>query len=158
MKAYLTFIFLFITVGLFSQNMLLVEKPGTVKNYKYFAGDHIQLKTVDGLLISGPINIIRDSNLIVDFTNELALSDIAVVYKQRTLVNLGSTALIGGSLLYLGLDLLNGGSKGVSFSENQGYQISAAVLATGIGMRLFTRKKMQMEKNKWRVRILSENF
>ncbi len=150
-------LFLFgISLGLFSQNILLVEKPGTVKNRKYFAGDYISLKTKEGIKISGPINIIRDTNLIVDFTNELSLNDIAMVYESRTLVNITSSVLIIGSAMYAGLDLINGGSSGKSFSNNQGLQISMAILATGIGMRFFAKKKMRLDKDKWRVRILTQ--
>lgn len=156
MKVYIVSLFMVFSLGLFSQNMLLVERPGTVKNYTYFAGDYISLKTKDGVKISGPINIIRDTNLIVDFTNELSLNDIEVVYKTRTLVKMGSSLLITGSALYIGLDLINGGSKGKSFSENESLQISLAILATGIGMSFFSKKKMSTKKEKWRIRILSQ--
>ncbi len=156
MKPFLIFILLIFSTALFSQNMLLVERPGTVKNYKYFAGDHISLKTKDGVKISGPINIIRDTNLIVDFINELSLSEIETVYKPRRLVQLGSSALIAGSLMYTGLDLLNGGSSGKSFSKNAGLQTSIAILATGLGMQFFTKKKMHIDNEKWRIRILKE--
>lgn len=156
MKPFFIFILLCFSTTLFSQNMLLVEKPGTVKNHKYFAGDYISLKTKDGVKISGPINIIRDTNLIVDFTNELSLSEIETVYKPRKLVQLSSSALIAGSLMYTGLDLLNGGSSGKSFSKNAGLQTSLAILATGLGMQFFTKKKMHIDNEKWRIRILKE--
>jgi len=156
MKVFIVLLFTIFSLSLFSQNMLLVEKPGTVKNYIYFAGDYISLKTKDGIKISGPINIIRDTNLIVNFTHELSLSDIEVVYKTRTLIKLGSSLLIAGSALYTGLDLINGGSKGKSFSENESLQISLAILATGIGMSFFSKKKMSTKKEKWRIRILDQ--
>jgi len=156
MRILLTVVLFIFSTGLFSQNILLVEKPGTVKNYKYYAGDYISLKTKDGIKISGPINLIRDTNIIVDFINELSISDIEIVYKKRALVNLGSSALIAGSALYLGLDLLNGGSRGKSFSENESLQISLAILATGVGMQFFATKKMHLKKNKWRMRILAQ--
>ena len=156
MRIFIVSILVLFSLSVFSQNMLLVERPGTVKNYTYFAGDYISLKTKDGLKISGPINIIRDTNLIVDYTNELSLSDIEVVYKPRTLVKLGSSFLIAGSSLYLGLDFINGGSNGKTFAENESLQISLAILATGIGMSFFSKKKMSTKKKKWRIRILSQ--
>jgi len=156
MKVFIVLLFTIFSLSLFSQNMLLVEKPGTVKNYIYFAGDYISLKTKDGIKISGPINIIRDTNLIVNFTHELSLNDIEVVYKTRTLIKLGSSLLIAGSALYTGLDLINGGSKGKSFSENESLQISLAILATGIGISFFSKKKMSTKKEKWRIRILDQ--
>lgn len=147
---------LFFPLSIFSQNMLLVEKPGTVKNEKYFAGGYISLKTTKGIKISGPINIIRDSTLIVDYTHELALSDIEIVYKRRTLISLLSSGLIAGSALWLGLDLINGGSKGKSFSENQSLQIGLGILVAGVGLRFLRDKKMKVKKEKWRIRILKE--
>jgi len=157
MRTFILLLLLGIILDLSSQNILLLEKPGTVNNYKYYAGDYIRLKTKKGIKISGPINIIRDTNLIVDFTHELSLSDIEVVYKTRTLVALGSSALIAGSALYIGLDLINGGSKGKSFSENQGLQVSLAVLATGVGMSFFSKKRMKVQEDKWRLRILPQD-
>lgn len=156
MKVFLTLLFTSLVFGLFSQNILLVEQPGTVKNYKYYAGNNISLKTKDGLVIKGPINIIKDTVIIVDFTNEVSINDIAIVYEQRTLVSLGSALLIGGSAMYLTLDLINGGNKGKSFSENQSWHISLAILAAGIGMRFFAKKKMKIEKGKWRIKILPQ--
>ncbi|NOR87352.1 MAG: hypothetical protein GQ527_07070 [Bacteroidales bacterium] len=155
MKIIFTLFFVWLSISLFSQNMLLVEKPGTVNNQKYFAGDHISLKTKNGLMISGPINIIRDTNIIVDFTHELSLNDIAVVYKPRKLVRLGSSALIAGSAMYMVLDFANGGSKNLSFSENKSLQTSIVILATGVGMLFFTKKKMRIADEKWRLKILS---
>jgi len=136
--------------------MLLVEQPGTVQNSKYFAGQHISLRTTKGIKISGPINIIRDSTLIVDFTNELALSDIEIVYKRRTLVSLLSSGIIAGTALWIGLDLINGGSKGKSFSENQSLHIGMGLLAVGIGLQFLKNKKMDVTTEKWRIRILKE--
>jgi hypothetical protein len=136
--------------------MLLVEQPGTVKNNKYFAGQNISLKTTKGIKISGPINIIKDSTFIVDFTNELALSDIAIVYKRRTLVSLLSTGIIAGTALCIGLDLINGGTKGKSFAENQSLHIGMGLLAAGIGLQFLKNKKMDVTTEKWRIRILKE--
>jgi len=156
MKSICFFILLLFPLSIFSQNMLLVEQPGTIQNSKYFAGQYISLKTTKGIKISGPINIIRDSTFIVDFTHELALSDIEIVYKRRTLVSLLSTGIIAGTALWVGLDLINGGSKGKTFSENQSLQIGIGLLAVGIGLRFLRDKKMNVTKEKWRIRILKE--
>jgi len=156
MKSIYFIIILFFPISIFAQNMLLVEQPGTVKNAKYYAGQYISLRTTEGLKISGPINIIKDSTFIVDFTNELALSDIEMVYKRRTLVSLLSSGIIAGSVLWVGLDLINGGSKGKSFSENQSLHIGLGLLATGIGLQFLKDKKMNVTKEKWRIRILKE--
>ncbi|MCK5775580.1 MAG: hypothetical protein KAH25_05365 [Bacteroidales bacterium] len=156
MKIFYFILLVFFPIVVFSQNMLLVERPGTVKNEKYYAGQAISIKTIDGLKISGPINIIRDSNMIIDFTHEIAITDIEIVYKRRTLVSLLSSILITGSALWIGLDLINGGSQGKSFSENQSLQLGLGLIATGIGLRFIRDKRMNVKKEKWRIRVLKE--
>lgn len=153
MKHFHLIILLFLSSSLWAQNMLVLEKPGTVKNEIYYAGDHISIKTTEGLKISGPINIIRkDSTLVVDFVHELKLSDIEMVYKTRSLMKMGGTALIGGSALYLGLDLINSGQVKI----NQSFWVSMGVAATGVALLVFSKKKMRIEKNKWRLKVLVE--
>ncbi len=156
MKALYIIILVFFPIVIFSQNILLVERPGTVKNKKYYAGQAISIKTIDGLKISGPINIIRDSTMIIDFTHEIAIIDIEIVYKRRTLISLLSSMLITGSALWIGLDLINGGNQGKSFSENQSLQLGLGLLATGIGLRFIRDKRMNVKKEKWRIRVLKE--
>jgi len=153
-KHLIIIIFWSLSLSIFSQTMLLVEKPGTVKNAKYYAGDFISVKTVKGEKISGPINIIHDSSFVVDFTHELYLSDIEIVYKSRTLIQLLSSAIIVGSGLYVGLDLVNSGSAGKTFKENQSLHYALGVLAAGIGLKFFQKKKMRIQDEKWRIKIL----
>ncbi|OYT15783.1 MAG: hypothetical protein B7C24_11215 [Bacteroidetes bacterium 4572_77] len=143
-------------LALSAQNMLLLERPGTIKNKIYVAGKHISLITKDGEKISGPINIIRDSNMVVDFTHEIMIQDIQVVYKNRVLVQLFSSAFIAGSVMYIGLDLINGGSKGTKLSENQSMGYALGFLGTGIAMQFFTKRKMTIDGEKWRLKILKE--
>jgi len=153
MKHLFLIFILICTTSLSAQNMLVVEKPGTVKNYIYRAGDHIILKTIEGIKISGPINIIRrDSTFVVDFVHELSLKDVEMVYEPRVLLNLGGTALIGGSALYLGLDLINHGGIKI----NQSFWVSIGVAATGVIMLVFSKKKMRIEEGKWRIKVLVE--
>jgi hypothetical protein len=105
----------------FAQTMLVVERPGTVKNYIYQAGQNIRLKTKSGKKISGPINIIKDSSLVVDYVNDLEIKDIAFVYKPRPLLNSFGTFFMGGSLLYIGLGTLNSDN----LSENSSFKVAA---------------------------------
>jgi len=140
----------------FSQTMMVVERPGTVKNQIYEAGQYISLKTKDGEKISGPINIIRDSSLVVDFVHELDISDINIVYKSRELMNIFGTAFIGGSLLYVGLDAVNGGMKNKNLSKDTGFLVAGGFFTTGILMKVFSQKRMRIDNEKWRIKILKE--
>lgn len=138
----------------FSQTMMLVERPGTVRNYIFEAGDFISLKTINGEKISGPINIIHDSSLVVDFTHELELNEIDMVYQPRYLINIFGSAFIGGSLLYLTLDGINGGMKNKNLIEDPGFLTSTGLLASGVVMKLLSKKKMRIDNKKWRIKIL----
>lgn len=137
-----------------SQTMMVVERPGTVKNYIFQAGHYISLKTTTGEKISGPINIIRDSSLVVDFTHELELSEIEIVYQPRYLINIFGSAFIGGSLLYLTLDGINGGMKNKNLIEDPGFLTATGFLTTGVVMKLFSNKKMRIDNERWRIKIL----
>lgn len=148
------FIFLFISNYAFSQTILVVERPGTVKNHIFEAGQYISLKTKSGEKISGPINIIKDSSLIVDFVHELEINDIEFVYKPRELLNVFGSAFIGGSIMYVSLDAINGGMKNKNILAYSGFWISTGFLATGIVMKVFSKKKMRIDNKKWRIKIL----
>ncbi|NPD48115.1 MULTISPECIES: hypothetical protein [unclassified Lentimicrobium] len=147
---YLLF-FLFLAPCLIAQNMLVVEKPGTVNNKIYYAGNNIDLKTIDGLRISGPINVIRDSMMVVDFVHEVKIKDIEIIYKLRYGLNITGSALISGGALYLGLDLINNQSI-----DEQGIWVASGVIVSGIIMKLFAKKRMRLEEGKWRAKILVE--
>ena len=156
MKLILSILLFFLSAHLLAQNILVVEKPGTVKNIIYYAGENISLLTIDGEKINGPINIIKDSTNIVDFVHELELSEIQAVYKPRYLIDIFGTAFIGGSLLYVTLDAVNGGLNNKNLIKNSGFMVSMGFLATGITMKLFSKKKMPIDGKKWRIKILED--
>lgn len=151
MKTLYIALLIFISSFVSAQNMLVVEKPGTVTNEIFYAGNSISIKTKDHLKFSGPINVIRDSTLVIDFVHEVKLSDIAIVYKQRYGLNIAGSALIGGGALYMALDLINNQSI-----DEQGLWIAAGVITTGVIMKVFAKKKMRLEEGKWRAKILVE--
>ncbi|MCD4772409.1 MAG: hypothetical protein K8R41_03380, partial [Bacteroidales bacterium] len=55
-------IFFIGTQVLFSQKMIIVERPGTVKNYKYKKGDKIFLETINKKRLHGRVSQISDSS------------------------------------------------------------------------------------------------
>lgn len=151
MKILYTVLLIFLSSLLFAQNMLVVEKPGTVKNNIYYAGNTISLKTKDGLKVSGPINIIRDTMMVVDFVHEVNIKDIEIIYKVRYGLNIAGSALIGGGALYMGLDLINSQSI-----DEQGLWIASGVIVSGVVLKLFAKKRMRIAQGKWRAKILVE--
>lgn len=72
-------LFLALSIAVNAQMILLLEKPGTVKNIKYRAGDQIYIKTKDELKFSGTINIITDSSIIVNYDVEILTSDVKLI-------------------------------------------------------------------------------
>lgn len=156
MKLFLSTLLLFLSVHLMAQNMLVVERPGTVKNIIYYAGENISLLTVTGEKISGPINIIKDSTIIVDFVHELELSEIQAVYKPRYLIDIFGSTFIAGSLLYVTLDAVNGGLNNKNLVKNSGFMVSMGFLTSGIVMKIFSKKKMSIDDKKWRIKILTD--
>jgi len=82
-KSLVLFCFL-ITLNQFlrSQNLLILERPGTIKNYKYELNDPVKLKTiVNDSLISGKLTMIDDSTIIINQITPVRLSDIGRVYR-----------------------------------------------------------------------------
>lgn len=77
-------ILLFMAFSLSGQNIFVLEKPGTIKNYKFELNDHIKLRTLStDTTLSGRINSISDSSLIVNYSNEVRINDIATIYRKR---------------------------------------------------------------------------
>jgi hypothetical protein len=136
--------------------MLVLERPGTVKNYIYKAGQNISIKTKKGEKINGPINMIIDSSLIVDFVHELEIDDIEFVYKQRQLLNTFGNFAMGGSAMYIGFDAINGGYRNKNLAEDTNFLVASGIFVSGLIMNIFSKKKMRIDNEKWRIKILKE--
>ncbi len=60
---------------------LILERPGTIKNYKYYQNDEIRLKTIStNTIYYGKITAVNDSSIVVGYANEIFLSDITKIY------------------------------------------------------------------------------
>lgn len=154
MRIVLYILLIFTASPLWAQTMLVVEKPGTVNRQIYYAGDHIQIKTKDGLKISGPINLISDSSIVIDYVNTIDYENIEAVYKSTKLLNLFGTALLGGGIMYISLDLLNGGYRHKSVVSSQNFWIASGIVVTGTVMKIFSRKKQNLTNGKYRIKVL----
>ncbi|NVN95652.1 MAG: hypothetical protein HXX18_10265 [Bacteroidetes bacterium] len=88
------------------QCIFMVEKPGTITNLKYRAGDRIDLKTKTGDRFSGFINQIRDTAIVVN-NNLIFNNDISIIFTRRVIFSMLSVAGTKGGLAYVGIDGIN---------------------------------------------------
>jgi hypothetical protein len=106
------FIVLIIIVVIFpyasrTQNVLLLERPGTTKYFMYKVGKPITVTSVKSKFpVSGEITMINDSAVAIN-DYRILLSDIKTVTRySKFLFNLRNT-LFGGVVLYFGFSVIN---------------------------------------------------
>lgn len=147
------------SIEIMGQKLLVLEKAGTAKNYKYKTGDKIKVETVrDNLVFSGEITEIKDSSIIINSYNEVKLREISRIFRERALMRLFSGAAISGGLFYLSLDWVNGIINNDSPIIAKNTIIASGILVgTGLIMRQFFYRKFET-KEKWRLKILDFSF
>ncbi len=146
----------FIMMG---QKLLVLEKAGTVKNYKYKVGDEITVETKrDNLVFSGSLTGINDSTIVVENYNEIKLAEISRVLRKRELMRIFSGAAISAGVFYFSLDALNGIINNDSPVIAESTLIATgALLGSGLLMKQFVIRKIDLE-DKWRLKILDFSF
>lgn len=152
--------FVFISsVEVMGQKLLVLEKAGTAKNYKYKTGDKIRIETVrDNLVFAGKITEIKDSSIVIESYNEIKLREICRVFRERSLMRFFSGAAISGGVFYLSLDAVNGIINNDSPVIAKNTTIASGILVgTGLLMKQFFFRKFET-KEKWRIKILDFSF
>lgn len=144
---------------LMGQKLLVLEKAGTVKNYKYKVGDKITVETRrDKLVFSGSLTEIKDSTIVIENYNEIKLTEISRVLRKRELLRIFSGAAISAGVFYISLDALNGLINNDSPVIAESTLIaSGALIGSGLLMKLFVIRKIDLEV-KWRLKILDFSF
>jgi hypothetical protein len=153
---------LFLVLGLLAisigraQNILVLEKPGTTHNYKYQAGQHLQLQLKKGEFeIMGEIGKISDSSIIFRNGLEVLLKDINIVYRNRWGFRFLNRVFLTAGITYIAISTLNGminADQPIVPSET--LIISGSLIATGLLFKPLITKKYKMESQKWRLVIL----
>lgn len=139
------------------QNMIIVEKPGTIDNIKFFEGSYIHLKWERKTIKTkekGIITGIFDSTLIIDGYKELVISDITAVYLERRIVKLaGNVAVISGIGFFV-LDsfnrLINNEAPVI---QNRTLKTSSIVAGAGLITFPLHKRRFGIGK-KWRIKVL----
>ncbi|MDT8392605.1 MAG: hypothetical protein RQ761_02085 [Bacteroidales bacterium] len=138
-----------------AQRILLVEKPGTFKNFKYFVGDEIILKTMPfNDKIAGSIHFITDSSIVVDFDQEIMLNEIESVLKPRWGFGLlsGFTRYAGAG--YLVLDIVNNAINHEVMVDKNTLIISGSLVAFSYAIVPLHTRKLTIG-DRWRIKVLN---
>lgn len=139
-----------------AQWILLVEKPGKFKNYKYFVGDDIIVKTMPyDTKHEGTLHEINDTSILINFDNEIMLEDISMIMRRRWGWSLLSkTTRIAGAGYFV-LDVTNRTINGQSpVVQETTLYISAGMVAFSYALVPIQHKRMR-KGEKWRLKVLN---
>ena len=155
-KIILSIIFIISFTGLFSQNIFLLERPGSIKNYKYYVNNPIRLKIISpDTIISGKINNIGDTSIIVNYVNEIHVKNIACIYTKRWGFSLLQKLFLLTGIPYLVLSAINGTvNNDTPIIAKETLIISGSLIIAGIALSPLANRKHKIDNKKWRVKIL----
>lgn len=141
---------------LICQDILLVEKPGTVNNYKYYVNDFVSVKTIfPDTVFSGKISEIRDSSFVISYNNEVFIKNIDAVYRSRYGINLLQKIFLIGGGAYLSLLTINGVISSDTGEINKiPFIVAGSLIVAGIAIIPLKKRKMKTENYKWRIKII----
>jgi len=155
-KTCLCISFLIFTSISAAQNIFILERPGTVKNYKYYENDQIKLKVIShDTIFSGVLTNINDSSIVINHAHEVFLYDISYMYRKRWGFSLLQklSLIAGGSYLFVSSinGLINNDSP---ILPKESLIISGSLIAGGIVLIPLTTRRYPVDNKKWRVKIL----
>ena len=154
-------ILLFLAMGLMfssaqAQRVLLIEKPGKFKNYKYYIGNNIALKTLPfGEKYDGNIHVITDTSIVINFDNEIMLSDIEVIIRPRWGLGLLSKVTRIAGAGYFVLDVANNSLTGQPTIVDKNTAIISAGLIAFSYLIVPLHNKRMKAGNPWRIKVLN---
>ena len=139
-----------------AQRILLIEKPGRFKNFKYFTGDDIIVKTIPYKeKHEGTIHEITDTSILINFDNEIMLEDIGMIMRPRWGLGLVSKVTRIAGAGYFVLDVFNRSINGQDpVVEENTLMISAGLVAFSYALVPFHKKRMKRGE-KWRIKVLN---
>jgi hypothetical protein len=139
-----------------AQNIFVIERPGTIKNYKYYSGDKIKIKTLlNDTLISGIITQVKDSSMVINNSNEIMIGDIAVIYRKPWGFNFLQYLSLMAGISYLGISTINGLiNMDEPIVPKETLIISGSIIAFGAVLTPLTTRKYKIDNEKWRTSIL----
>ena len=139
---------------LYSQKMIIVERPGTVKNFKYKKGNKIFLKKIDEEKLSGRISKITDTSFFINKNIEVKLSEITIVFKPRGFLYRSYIQIRFAGYAFLSLNTFNRlvhNEKPVF--DNSGLIAGFSTIGISYAMQAFAFRKLKVGE-KWRIKII----
>jgi hypothetical protein len=139
--------------GLHSQKILLLENIHSLKNFKYYQGNTVIFKLIEGQKkISDNIFDLTDSTIIFEGIGEVKISKICCIYRENWLiVTLGSLSLIGGAA-YFGIDSFNRMiNHEYPVIQTETMWISGGMIAFGLALIPFRYRKINISEN-WKLK------
>ncbi len=147
-----------------SQNLFLIERPGTVKNVKFHEGDdiHVSVKNyAPASDIKGSLTQIGDSSIVIDDMYLIPIKDITAVYVERFWIKLAIPVLFIAGIGYGVLEIFNNAiNKDSPLLTKETAIISSSLVAGGLALIPLKDRKIKVGE-KWRVKSLVfdyENF
>lgn len=142
-----------------AQNILLLEKPGKIKNFKYNEGDKICLDFLNSnnLLenVKGRIKKISSANIIIN-NNEISLNAIKYIYKDRYFASFMERALLHADLGYFVFIIPNKIiNKNRKIIERADAIVIGSLIGSTIMFGLIKEKTYKIDNRKWRIKILN---
>jgi hypothetical protein len=151
----LIFILLLIHFQGFSQKILLLERPGTITNYKYRLDDKIIIKMKgNSAIIQGRISKLTDSSMVIDYMTLVRFREISTVIRPVWVQHWLPALLTEGGAAYLVLtginDLL---TKTYPIIPMDVLLTSGILITAGIGLKYALARVCDLD-HKWRLRVL----
>nr|NQU89312.1 hypothetical protein [Bacteroidota bacterium] len=154
-SAITTLLLLLFITPLFPQQYLVLEKTGTVKNFKYKTGDKISIGLKEsGFVLSGTISNIMDSAFVLDTYTEIKFREIRYVYRPQGFFRTLSGFFLTGGIAYFLI-------SGVNRTFNNEYPVveksmlivGGTMVGAGIALKPFKTRKFDLTQ-KWRLKTL----
>jgi hypothetical protein len=136
-----------------SQNILVLEKPGVKKNFKYKEGDKIDLKTRDSITLKGMITSIKDTLITLNFYTEVRLHNVMQVTRTRWAISILSKVLLIGGAGMIIVEALNGAISNTPSNTNF-YYYGAGAAAAGALTYPLEKARYPIGPDKWRLKVL----
>ncbi len=143
--------------NLFSQRYLIIERPGTIKNFKFQEGDFMHIEVISNNVlyqVRGELSLITQSSIIINGSDEYKLFQIKAIYRERLLVRIVHTSALTAGSGYIFLDCLNRGINRESpLVEKSTVVIGGSIIAGGVALMPFLEHKYKIG-NRWRVKTI----
>ena len=137
-----------------AQQYLVIEKTGTVKNFKYSPGNSIHL-LLSEKHIKGTITQLTDSTLTIDYLIIVPLQQITKVYRFRGFVyRFSKKALFAGGIAYMGIV----GANGIINNEYPLIDQTTAIIGLSMVAGSFLLKPLYYRKipldGRWQIKVI----